>query len=630
MRSLASDGYDLLLSRRQEMALSSSPEAPRRLGFDRMIMALLIGGAGWLSLVLARGPGELAAVWIGNGILAGWLLSRPTALWPGYVGAGLAADVVARLLVGDAPVQAAGVGLCNLMEAVIVAGVVRHLVPDVGDPKRWTSLGGIATASTLVACAVSGALAAALVSGLHGTPFLTNFLTWYAAHVVGMVIFATSTLVAFREGTGLFTTAGRGWGFLACMLLLATVGIGVFYSRYPVLFLAYPVLLLAATRHRFVGVVAGVLLLGTIGSIATAMGHGPFWMVEHIGKAGRIVLLQLYIASGCLMTIPVALGLAERKRLMDRVRDSELRYRMLATYSHDVIVRMRANGERLYVSPSARDILGWDPEEMLGSRWDLVHPEDRAHQAQAMADVIASGEPHTNVYRVLHKDGHYVWIEAVTRPIPSADQHATMDIIYTGRDVSRRVAAEQALADSRQDLEHLARVDTLTGLANRRQFDERFALALTRLQRHDLSIALMYLDVDHFKVINDGFGHAAGDEVLRTFARRLIACTRASDLVARLGGDEFVVLVEDAAVPGAAETIAAKLIATMATPVPFGDANMEVTTSIGIAYTSQPARADSLMAAADAALYEAKHAGRNTFRMKICCAPDGADADHRR
>lgn len=612
------------------MALSSSSETPRRLWFDRAALALLIGGASWLLLVLARGPGELAAVWIGNGILAGWLLSRPTTLWQGYVGVAFAADVTTRLLLGDAPVHAAGIGLCNLMEALIVAGVIRRNVPDVRDPKDWLSLGGIAIAGTLVACAVSGLAAAALISALHGMPFFTNLVTWYAAHVVGMAVFGTSTLVALREGASMFTTSGKGWAFVASMLLLAAVGIAVFLTRYPVLFLAYPVLLLAAFRHRFAGVAAGVMLLTAIGGIATAMGHGPLWLVEDIGKAGRIVLLQVFIAGGCLMTIPVALAMAERKRLMDRVRDSEHRYRMLATHSHDVIVRMRANGERLYVSPSAKDILGWAPGEMLGSRWDLVHPEDRAQQEQAMSDVVASGEPHTALYRVRHKDGHYVWIEAVTRPIPSADREGTMDIIYAGRDVSQRVAAELALAESRLELEHLARVDTLTGLANRRQFDERFALALTRLQRHGPSIALMYLDVDHFKTINDSFGHAAGDEVLRTFARRLADCVRAGDLVARLGGDEFVVLVEDAALPEAAETIARKLIATMGASIPFVDANVEVTTSIGIAYASQPTRADRLMAAADEALYEAKHAGRNTFRMKACCAADGADIRNRR
>jgi diguanylate cyclase (GGDEF)-like protein/PAS domain S-box-containing protein len=584
-------------------------------------MATLVGITAWLSLTLARGPGELAAVWIGNGLITGWLLSRPTPLWPGYIGAGFAAEFAARLLSGDQWLHAATVGVCNITEVLIVAGVVRRLVPDVGDPKRWLRLGGIATGSTLVACAVSGLMAATLAKTVSGSAFLTTLVAWFASHVVGMVMIATTTLVAHREGLRLFIAPGRRWSFVASMLLLAAVSIGVFHFGYPVLFLAYPPLLLVAFRHHFAGVVVGISLLTIIGSIATALGRGPLWLVEDIGTSGRIALLQIYIAGGCLMTIPVALAMAERKRLTDRVRDSEQRYRMLADYSHDVVVRMRANGERLYVSPSARDMLGWEPAEMLGSRWEMVHPDDRDRQAQAMAAVIASGEPRTEVYRVRHKLGHHVWVEVVTRPIPSADEPGAMDIIYAGRDISRRVVAEQALEASRLELEKLARVDTLTGLANRRQFDERFSLALLRLSRHGLPIALMYLDVDHFKRINDNFGHAAGDAVLCTFARRLLDCTRASDLVSRLGGDEFVVLIEDAELPAAAEVIARKLIVAMGAEITIEDSTLQVTTSIGIAYASQPTEAATLMAAADAALYGAKKAGRNTYRMK--CVDEG-------
>jgi diguanylate cyclase (GGDEF)-like protein/PAS domain S-box-containing protein len=604
--------------------LNTPIAAPPRAWLDPVAMAILIGVAAWLSLTLARGPGELAAVWIGNGLLTGWLLSRPTRAWPAYLVAGFVVDVAARQLASDQALHATALGAFNIIEVLIVAGVIRRLVPDVGDPKGWLRLGGIATASTLVACAVSGLLAASVTQAVHGTAFLTNFITWYAAHVVGMVTIGTTTLVVHREGLDLIAAHGRRWTFAGSMLLLVVVGVVIFQSRYPVLFLAYPPLLLAAFRHRFAGVAVGITLLSVIGGTATALGRGPVWLVEDIGMNGRIALLQIYIAGGCLMTIPVALAMSERKRLADRVRDSERRYRMLADYSHDVVVRMRANGERLYVSPSARDILGWEPAEMLGSRWELVHPDDRERQAQAMADVIASGEPRTEVYRVRHKDGHYVWVEVVTRPIPSVDEEGAMDIIYAGRDVSRRVAVEQALEASRLELEQLARVDTLTGLANRRQFDERFSLALMRLRRHGLPIALMYLDVDHFKHINDNFGHAAGDAVLRTFAQRLTDCTRASDLVARLGGDEFVVLIEDAALPGAAEVIARKLIDTMGAQITVEDSTLQVTTSIGIAYAAQPTEAATLTAAADAALYAAKKAGRNTYSLR------GVDDQRRR
>ena len=594
---------------------------PQRLWADRLVMALIIGATAWLLLQVAREPGELATVWIGNGVLTGWLLSRPTRLWPGYVTAAFVADVSARLLSGYPAAHAAGLGISDVVEVLIVAGIVRRLVPDVGDPQSWIRLGGIATASTLTACAVSGLLAATLTAAMSGGAFPSHLLRWYAAHVVGMVTVATFTLVAHSEGLKPITTPGRRWSFAGTMLLLALVAIMAFSSRYPLLFLAYPLLLLGAFRHHFAGVAVGVVLLATIGSAATILGYGPLWLIQDIGATGRTALLQLYIAGGCLMTIPVALAMAERQRLMARLRDSEHRYRMLADYSHDVVVRMRADGERLYVSPSARDMLGWEPADMLGSRWDLVHPDDRDRQAESMAEVIASGEANKDVYRIRHKDGHYVWVEAVTRPIPSADREGEWDIIYAGRDVSSRVAAEQALEESRRELEHLVRIDTLTGLANRRQFDERLSLALERLRRHEHPLALIYLDVDHFKGINDTYGHDVGDQILRAFAQRLLDNVRAIDLPARLGGDEFVVIVEDAAIPDAAKTIARKLIEATARPVSVDGTALKITTSIGIAYARAAVDAKALMSTADAALYGAKKAGRNTYCIKPLGGP---------
>ncbi|MCF7220659.1 sensor domain-containing diguanylate cyclase [Marilutibacter chinensis] len=595
--------------------MDHSPTLTRkRLWLDRLLLAFLVGASAWLLLALVRAPGELSAIWIGNGILTGWLLSRPTRLWPGYVATGLAADVVAHLLSGDPVAYAAAIGASNVVEVLIVAGFVRRLVPDVGDARQWIRLGGIATSSTLAACAVSGVLAAATAVVVYEGSFLRDLFSWYAAHVVGMVIFATTTLVVHREGLQSLALSGRKRGsFIGIMLLLSAVAFTVFFFRYPLLFLAYPPLLLGAFRHGFAGVAVGVILLAVIGSVLTAMGYGPLWALEGIGAPERIALLQLYIAGGCLMIIPVALAMGERKRLTARLRDSEHRYRLLADFSHDLVVRMRPDGERLYVSPSARDMLGWEPAEMLGSRWSLMHPEDRDHQSEAMADVVASGRARMDMYRVRHKDGHYIWVEAVTQPIPSIDRKGEFDIISAARDVTSRVVAEQALEESRRELERLVRVDALTGLANRRQFDERISLALKRLRRHGHPLALIYLDVDHFKGINDTYGHEVGDEVLCAFARRLRENVRAIDLPARIGGDEFVVVVEDAAVPDAAEAIARKLVEAMAVPIAVDGTTLKITTSIGIAYTHASVDAKTLMSSADGALYSAKKAGRNRY-----------------
>lgn len=587
---------------------------PRTYWADRSLLAFLIATTAWLSLTLARGPGELAAIWVGNGIFTGWLLSRRTTTWPGYIAVVFAAELPARMLAGDEPSYAFAIAACNLLEVLTVAGVVRSRVPDIRAPKDWVALGGIATASTLVACAVSGLIAASVAHAMHGQDFVRSFGGWYAAHVVGMVILATTTLVAQREGIGLFIAPGRRWSLAITMAVLVAVGSVVFLTSYPVLFLTYPALLLVAMRHQFVGVALGVIALALIAAVATTLGYGPLWLREDLDGAGRIALLQIYLAGGCLMTIPMCLAMAERKRLAARLGESEHRYRMLADHSHDVIARIRANGERVYVSPSATEMFGRTPAEMLGSRWDIVHPDDVAQQRQAMADVLATGETRTDIYRVRHKDGHHVWIEAVARCIPADDGSGQPDLMLTARNISRRVAAEQALAESRRELERLSRVDALTDLANRRQFEERFALALKRLQRHGMPVALMCLDIDHFKQINDGHGHAAGDTVLQVFAKRLCDSVRETDLVARLGGDEFVILIEEAA-PGAAETIARKVVDATSGAIDAGGTPLTITTSIGIAYAQRPTAAATLMAKADAALYEAKKAGRNRYEV---------------
>ena len=586
---------------------------PRNMWVDRAVLGTLIATTAWLALTLARGPGELAAIWISNGLLTGWLLSRRTGTWPGYVLAAFASELPARLLAGDAIGYAVAIALTNLVEALLVAGIVRLLVPDTRDPRSWTRLGGIATAATFFACALAGLLAAGISHAFHGQPFLRAFGAWFAAHVVGMTVVATATLVGHREGWRMFVARGRPWSLVGTLALLVAVAVGVFLNNYSVLFLTYPPLLLIAVRHRFAGVALGVIALALVAATATALGHGPLWDDE-LDRASRIALLQVYVAGGCLMTIPVCLVLAERDRLAASLRDSERRYRMLADHSHDAISRVRADGERVYVSPSATEMLGWAPGELLGSRWDIVHPDDRELQRQATAEALATGQPRTDIYRLRHRDGHYVWVEAVSRRIPADDGSERAELMVTARNIDRRVAAEQALEESRRELERQSRVDALTDLPNRRQFEERLALALRRLQRHGGPLALLCLDVDNFKGINDGYGHAVGDAVLQAFARRLCDSVRDTDLVARLGGDEFVILLEDVAA-GGAETVARKVIAAMADAIDAAGNQLVVSTSIGIACADAPTDAGSLMARADAALYVAKKAGRNRYHM---------------
>ena len=166
--------------------------------------------------------------------------------------------------------------------------------------------------------------------------------------------------------------------------------------------------------------------------------------------------------------------------------------------------------------------------------------------------------------------------------------------------------------ETQQQLELLARVDTLTGLPNRRQFDERIAEAMLRSHRSQQTLAVMFLDIDRFKQINDSIGHAGGDAVLREFARRLRRCVRATDVVARLAGDEFVVLLEGVAGPAELAALAAKMLASVRAPFEANGRVLAVTTSVGVATcTNSRAGTAELLARADGALYQAKSQGRD-------------------
>lgn len=163
--------------------------------------------------------------------------------------------------------------------------------------------------------------------------------------------------------------------------------------------------------------------------------------------------------------------------------------------------------------------------------------------------------------------------------------------------------------------ERMAREDALTGIANRRQFDERLGTALARSKRTQSPLILLALDIDKFKAINDGHGHAVGDAVIIEFARRITACAREGDLVARMGGDEFLILIEDAKDAAAGAKVAEKILARMEQPMQLGAHMLEVRTSIGVAFMTQASTAAALLDLADRALYAAKEAGRNTVKL---------------
>jgi diguanylate cyclase (GGDEF)-like protein/PAS domain S-box-containing protein len=279
------------------------------------------------------------------------------------------------------------------------------------------------------------------------------------------------------------------------------------------LFLTYVPLLLLVFRYRFAGVVFGTSVVAGIAMAGTFAGSGPLLLTVGATLTEQTLLLQLFIASTCLVTMPVALAMTERAMLLRRVRDSEARYRMLAEYSLDIVVRIRADGQRLYISPAVTELLGWHVAELREPRWDLLHPDDVEPVKEALRALYAQGGASVITYRMLHKAGHYVWIEAHARLVPSADGAEKPDVVYSGRDVTARIEAQAALSESRRMLQAIAdNVPAIIAYFNRNGVYE-FANAATGEM----------LGVDPQTLIGRTLREAAGEETYGVIQQYVVA-----------------------------------------------------------------------------------------------------------
>lgn len=288
-------------------------------------------------------------------------------------------------------------------------------------------------------------------------------------------------------------------------------------------------------------------------------------------------------------------------------------YRVLAENLTDMVVRGDADGVRLYVSPSVRPLLGYEPEELVGHRVsEIMHPDDVGAFQRMMQDVMQGRiEVGVSDHRQRHKLGSWVWLE--TRVKLTRDAAGRPDgYVASARNVSQRKVAELQLS-------HLATHDPLTGLPNRLLLNERLRQEILRFKRTGTGFALFCLDLDDFKPVNDSCGHGMGDTVLRATAARLRAAVREEDMVARVGGDEFVIIQTNAfSPPESAIRLAERLIDTVSRPHQVSVLSLTVGVSIGVATVGDPSAAldaDALLEAADQALYQAKAAGKNRYAI---------------
>ncbi|MDY6917744.1 MAG: PAS domain S-box protein [Chloroflexota bacterium] len=308
--------------------------------------------------------------------------------------------------------------------------------------------------------------------------------------------------------------------------------------------------------------------------------------------------------------------ISERKKVEQALEKSESLYRLLAENATDVIWTTDLNLRSTYVSPSVQRLLGYTPEEALA--WTIevgFTPASLEAAKKVLVEELAKEhEPGNDPTRVRslevetsRKDGSTVWTE-LTVTFLRDDDGRPMGVLGITRDISERKAAEETIR-------HLAYHDPLTELPNRLLFNEILQLELVRASRNQQLVALIILDLDGFKTVNDVFGHSVGDGLLVKVAARLRAAVRKGDTVARMGGDEFILILPEMAAAESAAGVADKALHALRRPFTIDGRKLRITTSIGIAVYPQDGEGSNvLMKHADVAMYAAKAAGRDRFR----------------
>ncbi|WP_018873272.1 GGDEF domain-containing protein [Thioalkalivibrio sp. ALJ16] len=345
--------------------------------------------------------------------------------------------------------------------------------------------------------------------------------------------------------------------------------------------------------------------------------HAEPWSMEFRMRChgGGEMWLSAYdtvrrLDDGAIVWTGFAVEVTERKQLEASLRQSEAKFRAFVETASDVIYSLRPDGVLSYVSPNWTENLGYPISAAIDHAIDeYVSPEDLPACYSFLEGIARTGQKASGIeYRIRHQDGHYRWHTSNVSPVLDEEGRVT-EFLGIARDITERKATEE-------QMQRLAHYDPLTDLPNRTLFYQILEHELTGARRAGQPVALMFVDLDEFKPVNDQYGHAVGDLLLRQVAQRMTGAIRESDVVGRIAGDEFVVMlprfqsIQESRAQAA--VVGEKIRTALAGPFDCDGVEVRISCSIGIALF--PLDADdgpALSRAADAAMYVAKNAGRN-------------------
>jgi diguanylate cyclase (GGDEF)-like protein/PAS domain S-box-containing protein len=568
-------------------------------------VAVVYFGVAKLGLTFSAGNDIVSAVWPPSGVALAAVVVLGYRVWPGIAIGAFFANAT-----GDSSAAVAlGIASGNALAAVS-AGYMLSRVDF--DPR----LGRI---RDVVALALLGSAASTAINATIGTTVLwidgvatagslwEFWRVWWLGDLTGVLLVAP-LLLLLAAGRGERLPRARIAEASIVVAALVVVTIIVLNGKVTVAYPVFPLIIFASMRFRQAGGVVAALIVSALAVYFTAHGEGPF-----VGGSSAIELLraQLFVAVAAVTALLVAAMRTEWERsegALALLAESERALAEAQELAHIGSWEWDVGADRISWSPELYRILGVErdgAEVDYGAYLQRVHPDDRERFDQVVQASVEQEVPFHIEHRALRSDGAERVLDCHGRLLHD-ERSGAIKMLGTAQDVTGQRFAEQ-------QLEHLALHDVLTGLPNRALFLNRLEHALTSVRSPGSSVAVFFCDVDDFKEVNDGHGHDAGDELLVALPPRLREALRPADTLARFGGDEFVILCEHLGSRMSATGIAKRLIEVLSAPLEVGSRSHDVTISIGMALVQGEAKPEEVLRAADAAMYQAKAAGKNRY-----------------
>jgi len=565
-----------------------------------------------LSLHATKGADNIAAVWPPSGYFLALLLLMPArariAAFAGMVAASLGANML-----GGAPLwPSIAFTFANGCEAVIALWLLRRSEPD-----ELSFMVPRTVVNFCIAALVASAVGAVISWALAGTG-LDFFLSWLTTVLLGMLIVTPPMVMLARMvGTNALANASTMMKAEATAILTAAGLVTILsfsQSQFPVTFLPCIAVVAAAYRLGPFGAAAGMLIVAIIASLLTGQGYGPIATIDGAPKV-KVLFLQFYLLTLLFTTLPLAALLVGRQRLARRLEQSNrwlLQAEQAALVGHWRVDLLRWT---IQWSDQTYRVHGLEPGVPVGVDYSVEQylPEDGAAVRKILEEAVRTGQPFEYQGRIRRADG-------VVRHVKSHGSIETgrggraIGIFGTVQDVTETVENARILEAARSAAERVANTDMLTGLPNRRHTLGFLEKALTGARDHGAPLAVAIFDIDHFKRINDTYGHAMGDDVIRRVAQRANAVLREEDMLGRIGGEEFVCILQGTSAQ-AAEIVAERVRKAVETGTATETELPSATISVGLAVYDGEPDIEELLHRADKALYLAKRDGRNRLCM---------------